>query len=117
MKIHSPKTNVNGKIFFAGPMRYSAFGNCEQNPGLGAFGAGVPSSLELTGAYCPCPPPPPDDDDDDRLAHWPHMPATQQISTVTTHWNQVTKRGAGMDMPSFDMSILFRYTMAMLTNQ
>jgi len=78
-----------------------------QKPGLGGF-AGEPSSLTLTGAYC---------DELDRLAHWPHNPATQHINTVTTHWNQVTKRGAGMEIPSFDIRILFRYTIAMLTNQ
>ena len=105
--ISSPNTKVRGKIFFAGPRRYSAFGNCVQKPGLGGF-AGEPSSLTLTGAYC---------DELDLLAHWPHNPATQHINTVTTHWNQVTKRGAGMEIPSFDMRILFRYTIAMLTNQ
>ena len=105
--ISSPNTKVRGKIFFAGPRRYSAFGNCVQKPGLGGF-AGEPSSLALTGAYC---------DELDLLAHWPHNPATQHINTVTTHWNQVTKRGAGMEIPSFDMRILFRYTIAMLTNQ
>ena len=105
--ISSPNTKVRGKIFFAGPRRYSAFGNCVQKPGLGGF-AGEPSSLALTGAYC---------DELDLLAHWPHNPATQHINTVTTHWNQVTKRGAGMEIPSFDIRILFRYTIAMLTNQ
>eukprot|EP00953_Heterococcus_sp_UTEX-ZZ885_P005974 3695-Heterococcus_DN1.PRE.3 len=46
------------------------------------------------------------------------VPHAQQMSTVTAHWNQVKKRGAGMAVPVLPVTrYLFRYTMEIETIQ
>lgn len=39
------------------------------------------------------------------------------MSAVTTHWNQVTNKGAGMDTEALDIKALFKYTIDIDTNQ
>jgi hypothetical protein len=39
------------------------------------------------------------------------------MRAVTTHWNHVTNKGAGIDTDALDINALFKYTIEIETNQ